>query len=109
MIFSVDIVKMGSLGEPEIKEIECLVVGGGFGAVALLRKLLRNGFDARVYEKGSGFGGIWHWNCYPGARVDTQDSNRKTPLQSAAAAGNVAAEEALKHLRPTLQEPETSK
>ena len=62
---------MGSIGEPEVKEVECLVIGGGFGAVALLRKLLQNGFDTRVYEKGSSFGGIWYWNCYPGARVDT--------------------------------------
>lgn len=50
---------MGSIGEPDTKEVECLVIGGGFGAVALLRKLLQNGFDARVYEKGSSFGGIW--------------------------------------------------
>jgi cation diffusion facilitator CzcD-associated flavoprotein CzcO len=62
---------MGSIGEPDVTEVECLVIGGGFGAVALLRQLLKNGFDARVYEKGSTFGGIWYWNCYPGARVDT--------------------------------------
>lgn len=23
------------------------------------------------YEAGSALGGIWHWNAYPGARVDT--------------------------------------
>jgi cation diffusion facilitator CzcD-associated flavoprotein CzcO len=54
---------MGSIGEREVTEVECLVIGGGFGAVALLRQLLKNGFDARVYEKGSSFGGIWYWNC----------------------------------------------
>jgi cation diffusion facilitator CzcD-associated flavoprotein CzcO len=25
----------------------------------------------RIYEKGSASGGIWYWNCYPGARVDS--------------------------------------
>jgi len=55
---------MGSIGEKKFQkaqadtqEVECLVVGGGFGAVALLRKLLQNNFHVRVYEKGSSFGG----------------------------------------------------
>lgn len=25
----------------------------------------------KIYEKGSESGGIWYWNCYPGARVDS--------------------------------------
>jgi cation diffusion facilitator CzcD-associated flavoprotein CzcO len=33
-----------------------------------LRKL---GFSVRIFEKGAASGGIWYWNCYPGARVDT--------------------------------------
>ncbi len=49
---------MGSAGL-EIKEVECLIIGAGFGAITLLHRLLKEGFDARVYEKGSGFGGIW--------------------------------------------------
>jgi cation diffusion facilitator CzcD-associated flavoprotein CzcO len=61
---------MGSTGL-EINEVECLIIGAGFGAITLLHKLQQQGFDVRVYEKGSSFGGIWHWNCYPGARVDT--------------------------------------
>ncbi|KAK3710116.1 hypothetical protein LTR37_010547 [Vermiconidia calcicola] len=62
---------MGSAGNLGIREVDCLIVGAGFGAVTLLHKLLQQGFDVKVYEKGSTFGGIWHWNCYPGARVDT--------------------------------------
>ena len=50
---------MGSVGEVDIKEVDCLIIGGGFGAITLLQKLLKQGFDARVYEKGSSFGGIW--------------------------------------------------
>lgn len=25
----------------------------------------------QIFEAGSDLGGIWHWNCYPGARVDS--------------------------------------
>lgn len=49
---------MGSIGL-EINEVECLIIGAGFGAITLLHKLLREGFEVRVYEKGSSFGGIW--------------------------------------------------
>src|SRR3546814_409813 len=30
------------------------------------------GFAARVYEAGSGVGGTWFWNRYPGARCDIE-------------------------------------
>jgi cation diffusion facilitator CzcD-associated flavoprotein CzcO len=29
------------------------------------------GLKVKVYEKGTGPGGTWYWNCYPGARVDS--------------------------------------
>jgi cation diffusion facilitator CzcD-associated flavoprotein CzcO len=28
--------------------------------------------NVQCIEKGSGSGGIWYWNCYPGARVDSR-------------------------------------
>ena len=62
---------MGSLGNLEIEYVDVLVVGAGFGAVTLLQKLLARGFDVKCYEKGQRTGGIWYWNAYPGARVDT--------------------------------------
>ena len=49
---------MGSVGV-ETQEVDILIVGAGFGAVTLLQKLLENGYDARVFEKGQSFGGIW--------------------------------------------------
>jgi cation diffusion facilitator CzcD-associated flavoprotein CzcO len=55
----------------DISEVDVLIVGAGFGAVAVLHRCLEAGFDVKVYEKGANFGGIWYWNCYPGARVDT--------------------------------------
>ncbi|WP_426414157.1 hypothetical protein [Bradyrhizobium ganzhouense] len=29
------------------------------------------GMSVHVVEAGSGLGGVWYWNCYPGARVDS--------------------------------------
>lgn len=54
-------------------ETEVLIIGAGFGGVYLMHKLRDElGFDCKIYEAGKDLGGIWHWNCYPGARVDTQ-------------------------------------
>ena len=53
-------------------DVDVLIVGAGFGGVYLLHKLRDEmGLKCKVYEAGSALGGVWHWNCYPGARVDT--------------------------------------
>ena len=49
---------MGSMGEVEINEVDVLLVGAGFGAATMLKKLLDKGFDVKVYEKGTSFGGM---------------------------------------------------
>jgi cyclohexanone monooxygenase len=38
----------------------------------MLHRLRELGFSARVFEAGSGAGGTWFWNRYPGARCDIQ-------------------------------------
>jgi cation diffusion facilitator CzcD-associated flavoprotein CzcO len=53
-------------------ETDVLIVGAGFGGIYLMHKLRQLGFLCKIYEAGTELGGIWHWNCYPGARVDTQ-------------------------------------
>lgn len=55
-----------------VEEVDAIVVGAGFAGVYLLYKLRKAGFTAKIIEAGSGLGGIWHWNSYPGARVDSQ-------------------------------------
>ncbi|TGO87849.1 hypothetical protein BPOR_0200g00180 [Botrytis porri] len=59
---------MGSL---QIEEVDVLLVGAGFGSFTMLNKLRKQGLNCKIYEKGSKSGGIWYWNCYPGARVDS--------------------------------------
>lgn len=33
--------------------------------------LRKQGLNVKIIEKGPASGGIWYWNCYPGARVDS--------------------------------------
>src|SRR6202140_1471667 len=51
---------------------EAVVVGAGFAGIYMLHRLRGLGFSARVFEAGSGVGGTWYWNRYPGARCDVE-------------------------------------
>jgi len=51
---------------------DAVVVGAGFAGLYMLHRLRRLGFNARVYDAGSGVGGTWFWNRYPGARCDVE-------------------------------------
>ena len=55
----------------EAERREVVVVGAGFAGLYQLHRLRALGFDVVLLEAGDDLGGIWHWNCYPGARVDT--------------------------------------
>ena len=54
-----------------VQELDVLVVGAGFSGVYQLYRLRDLGFKVHLVEAGAGLGGVWHWNCYPGARTDT--------------------------------------
>ena len=51
---------------------DAVVVGAGFAGLYMLHRLSQAGFNARVFEAGSGVGGTWYWNRYPGARCDIE-------------------------------------
>lgn len=51
---------------------DVLVVGAGFGGLYALHRLRGLGYRVRVLEAGSGVGGTWFWNRYPGARCDVE-------------------------------------
>lgn len=61
---------MGSIATEPI-ELDVVIVGAGFGGVYQLKRFRDEGYKARILEAGSDFGGVWYWNAYPGARVDT--------------------------------------
>lgn len=54
-----------------VEEMDALIIGGGFAGVYQLIHLREQGFTAKLYDFASQLGGIWYWNRYPGARVDT--------------------------------------
>ena len=51
---------------------DAVIVGAGFAGMYMLHKLRGLGLEARVLEAGSGVGGTWYWNRYPGARCDIE-------------------------------------
>jgi len=53
-------------------DFDAVVVGAGFAGMYMLHRLRGLGFSARVFEAGSGVGGTWYWNRYPGARCDVE-------------------------------------
>ncbi|MEK6438258.1 flavin-containing monooxygenase [Pseudonocardia sp. T1-2H] len=59
------------MSTPTSDELDVLVVGAGFAGLYQLDRLRNLGYSVTVFEAGSDLGGVWYWNCYPGARVDT--------------------------------------
>ncbi|GAB7352382.1 hypothetical protein MBLNU459_g2817t1 [Dothideomycetes sp. NU459] len=59
-------------GHAGVKELDVLIIGAGFGGCYSLYKLRQQGFKVHVFEAGASLGGVWYWNTYPGARVDSE-------------------------------------
>ena len=55
-------------------DVDILIIGAGFGGLYMTHKLKKEQNTAHlnvaVLETGSGVGGTWFWNRYPGARCD---------------------------------------
>ena len=51
---------------------DVIVIGAGMSGMYLIYRLRKLGFSVRVFETGSGVGGTWYWNRYPGARFDSE-------------------------------------
>ena len=57
--------------EPQ-SNFDAVIVGAGFAGLYMLHRLRSLGLSVQVYEAGSGVGGTWYWNRYPGARCDVE-------------------------------------
>src|SRR6478609_761664 len=51
-------------------DADVVVVGAGMSGLYALKVLRDQGLRVLVLEKGTGVGGTWFWNRYPGARCD---------------------------------------
>jgi cyclohexanone monooxygenase len=55
------------------EEVDVVVVGGGWSGILTSARLVQAGVtNLRIIESGGGFGGVWYWNRYPGARCDVE-------------------------------------
>ena len=57
---------------PSTITCDVLIVGAGFSGIASLYRARKLGLAAKVLEAGNALGGVWNWNRYPGARVDSE-------------------------------------
>ncbi|MFC8381718.1 flavin-containing monooxygenase [Nocardia sp. NPDC057272] len=53
------------------ENLDVLVVGAGYAGLYQLDKLRRLGHKVTAFESAPRLGGVWYWNCYPGARTDS--------------------------------------
>lgn len=51
---------------------DAIVIGAGVSGMYQLHKLRELGLAALVLEAGTGVGGTWYWNRYPGGRFDSE-------------------------------------
>jgi len=63
-------------GKKEKKNIhldyDTVIIGAGVAGLYQLYRLRELGLKVRTFEAGSGVGGTWYWNRYPGARFDSE-------------------------------------
>jgi cation diffusion facilitator CzcD-associated flavoprotein CzcO len=55
-----------------VEQFDAIIIGAGIAGMYQLYRLRQLGLAVRVYEAGSGVGGTWYWNRYPGCRFDSE-------------------------------------
>ncbi|HEX3882210.1 MAG TPA: NAD(P)/FAD-dependent oxidoreductase [Stellaceae bacterium] len=58
--------------ELDAPEFDAIVIGAGVAGLYQLYRLRELGLNVRAFEAGTGVGGTWYWNRYPGARFDSE-------------------------------------
>jgi cation diffusion facilitator CzcD-associated flavoprotein CzcO len=56
----------------QVQNFDAIVIGAGVAGLYALYRLRQKGFSVRGLEDGSGVGGTWYWNRYPGCRFDSE-------------------------------------
>ncbi|QPF86617.1 NAD(P)/FAD-dependent oxidoreductase [Bradyrhizobium genosp. L] len=58
--------------ETAAPDYDVIIIGAGLSGMYQLYRLRELGLRTRVFEAGTGVGGTWYWNRYPGARFDSE-------------------------------------
>ena len=56
----------------DVPRFDVVVVGAGIAGLYQLHRLRGLDLSVTLIEAGSGVGGVWFWNRYPGARLDSE-------------------------------------
>src|SRR6476659_10698023 len=59
-------------GTGSVEQFDAIVIGAGVSGLYQLYRLRELGLSVRCFEDGSGVGGTWYWNRYPGCRFDSE-------------------------------------
>lgn len=59
-------------GAAAVPDFDAIIIGAGISGMYQLYRLRELGMRVRVFEAGTGVGGVWYWNRYPGARFDSE-------------------------------------
>ncbi|HME23238.1 MAG TPA: NAD(P)/FAD-dependent oxidoreductase [Acetobacteraceae bacterium] len=63
---------MAASHEPTAPDYDAIIIGAGISGLYQLYRLRELGMRVVVFEAGTGVGGTWYWNRYPGARFDSE-------------------------------------
>lgn len=54
------------------QQVDAVVIGAGVAGLYQVYRLRELGLSVQGFETGTGVGGTWYWNRYPGARFDSE-------------------------------------
>lgn len=55
-----------------VVDYDAIIIGAGMSGMYQLLRLRELKMRVRLFEAGTGVGGTWYWNRYPGARFDSE-------------------------------------
>src|SRR5512145_1203861 len=64
--------RTSAAGTESVEQFDAIVIGAGVSGLYQLYRLRELGLSVRCFEDGSGVGGTWYWNRYPGCRFDSE-------------------------------------
>jgi cation diffusion facilitator CzcD-associated flavoprotein CzcO len=60
------------MGSDQVADVDILIVGAGVTGIYQLYLAREAGYSVQLVDAGSGVGGTWYWNRYPGSRYDSE-------------------------------------
>ena len=60
------------MGTDQTADVDILVIGAGVTGIYQLYLAREAGYSVQLVDAGTGVGGTWYWNRYPGSRYDSE-------------------------------------